>query len=54
MNKPRDVLILTGSYLESCYPIVAEYADRKNWRLEIAERFNPPRGWTGDGATGRW
>ena len=49
MNKPRDVLILTGSYLESCYPIVAEYADRKNWRLEIAERFNPPRGWTGDG-----
>ena len=49
MNKPRDVLLLTGSYLESCYPIVAEYADRKNWQLEIAERFNPPHGWTGDG-----
>ena len=49
MNKPRDVLVLTGPYLESCYPIVAEYADRANWRLEIAERFNPPKGWTGDG-----
>ena len=49
MNRPRDVLLLTGSYLESCYPIVAEYADQKNWRLEIAERYNPPRGWTGDG-----
>ena len=49
MKKPRDVLVLTGSYLESCYPIIAEYADRANWRLEIAERFNPPRGWTGDG-----
>ena len=49
MNRPRDVLVLTGSYLESCYPIFAEYADSHNWRLEIAERFNPPRGWTGDG-----
>ena len=49
MNKPRDVLVLTGSYLESCYPIFAEYADRRNWRLEIAERFNPPRDWSGDG-----
>ena len=49
MNRSRDVLVLTGSYLESCYPIIAEYADRKNWRLEIAERFNPPRGWSGDG-----
>jgi len=49
MNKPREVLLLTGPYLESGYPIIAEYADRKNWQLEIAERFNPPRGWTGDG-----
>ena len=49
MNKSRDVLLLTGSYLENCYPIVAEYADRKNWYIEIAERFNPPRDWTGDG-----
>ena len=49
MNRPRDVLVLTGSYLESCYPIFAEYADSHNWRLEIAERFNPPHGWTGDG-----
>ena len=49
MNRPRDVLILTGSYLESCYPIIAEYADQANWRLEIAERFNPPREWRGDG-----
>ena len=49
MNRPREVLLLTGPYLESGYPIIAEYADRKNWQLEIAERFNPPRGWTGDG-----
>ena len=49
MKRPRDVLVLTGSYLESCYPIIAEYADRKNWRLEIADRFNPPHSWTGDG-----
>ena len=49
MKKPRDVLMLTSSYLESCYPIIAEYADRANWRIEIAERFNPPRGWKGDG-----
>ena len=49
VNKPKDVLMLTGPYLESGYPIVVEYADRANWRLEIAERFNPPRGWTGDG-----
>ncbi len=49
MSRPRDVLVLTGPYLESGYPIIAEYADRANWRLEIAERFNPPRGWTGDG-----
>ena len=49
MNKPRDVLILTGSYLESLYPTVAEYADRHNWQIEIAERFNPPRYWNGDG-----
>ena len=49
MKKPRDVLVLTGPYLESAYPTFAEYADRANWRLEIAERFNPPRRWTGDG-----
>ena len=49
MNRPREVLLLTGPYLECGYPIIAEYADRKNWQLEIAERFNPPRGWTGDG-----
>ena len=49
MKKPRDVLVLTGPYLESGYPTIAEYADRANWRLEIAERYNPPHGWTGDG-----
>lgn len=49
MNQPRDVLVLTGPYLESAYPTFAEYAHRANWRLEIAERFNPPRRWTGDG-----
>jgi len=49
MDRPRDVLLLTGSYLESLYPIVAEYADRANWHVEIAERFNPPLDWTGDG-----
>jgi LacI family transcriptional regulator len=49
MTKPRDVLILTGPYLESGYNIFAEYANRANWRLEIAERYNPPRNWTGDG-----
>ena len=49
MNKPRDVLLLTGPYLESGYPTIAEYAERSNWRLEIAERYNPPCGWTGDG-----
>ena len=49
MDKPRYVLVLTGPYLESVYPIIAEYADRANWRVEIAERFNPPRHWTGDG-----
>ena len=49
MGKPRDVLLLTGPYLESGYPTIAEYAERSNWRLEIAERYNPPRDWTGDG-----
>ena len=49
MRRTRDVLFLTGSYLESCYPVIAECAERKNWQLEIAERFNPPRDWTGDG-----
>ena len=49
MKKPRDVLVLTGPYLESAYPTFAKYADQANWRLEIAERFNPPRRWTGDG-----
>ena len=49
MDRPRNVLLLTGSYLESFYPIVAEYADRRNWQVEIAERFNPPRDWNGDG-----
>ena len=49
MNRPRDVLLLTGPYLESGYSEIAEYAERSNWRLEIAERYNPPRGWTGDG-----
>lgn len=49
MKKPRDVLLLTGPYLESGYPTIAEYAMRSNWRLEIAERYNPPRDWTGDG-----
>lgn len=38
MGKPRDVLLLTGPYLESGYPTIAEYAERSNWRLEIAER----------------
>jgi len=49
MKKPRDVLMLTGPYLESGYPVIAEYADKHNWQLEIAERFNPPRYWNGDG-----
>ena len=49
MDKPRYVLVLTGPYLESVYPTIAEYADRANWRVEIAERYNPPRNWTGDG-----
>ena len=49
MDRPRDVLLLTGSYLESLYPIIAEYADRRNWHVEIAERFNPPLDWAGDG-----
>lgn len=41
--------MLTGPYLESGYPVIAEYADKHNWQLEIAERFNPPRYWNGDG-----
>ena len=36
MDKPRYVLVLTGPYLESVYPTIAEYADRANWRVEIA------------------
>ena len=40
MGKPRDVLLLTGPYLESGYPTIAEYAERSNWRLEIAERYS--------------
>lgn len=49
MKKPRDVLVLTGPYLKSCYPIITECAERRNWLVEIAERFNPPFDWSGDG-----
>ncbi len=49
MKTHHDVLLLAGPYLDNCYSVIAEYADRMDWHIEIAERYNPPRRWTGDG-----
>jgi len=49
-RKPRKtVLLLGGPYMESLYRDITENAIRRNWDIELEERYNPPRNWQGDG-----
>ncbi len=48
MAKTRDVLLFLREYYESIHRVVADYADRADWRVHIAPRRLPPR-WYGDG-----
>ena len=45
----KNVLLLGGPYMESLYRDIIENAIRRNWDIELEERYNPPRNWQGDG-----
>ena len=45
----KNVLLLGGPYMESLYRDITENAIRRNWDIELEERYNPPYNWRGDG-----
>lgn len=45
----KNVLLLGGPYMEAYYRDIAANAMKRNWDLELEERYNPPRNWQGDG-----
>ncbi len=45
----KNVLLLGGPYMESLYRGIIEHAIRRNWDIELEERYNPPHNWQGDG-----
>ena len=48
-TRNKNVLLLGGPYMEAYYRDIAANAMKRNWDLELEERYNPPRNWQGDG-----
>ena len=48
-KRNKNVLLLGGPYMEAYYRDIAANAMKRNWDLELEERYNPPRNWQGDG-----
>jgi len=44
-----NVLVLGGPYMQNFYSCITRSAMKRNWYLEVDERYNPPRDWRGDG-----
>lgn len=51
-KRTRNVLLLGGPYMQNYYSRITSLAMERNWYLEMDERYNPPRGWRGDGVIG--
>ena len=45
----KNVLFLGGPYMFQFYRHITMLARARNWCLQLDERYNPPRNWSGDG-----
>jgi len=48
-KRAKNVLLLGGPYMQNYYSSITALAMERGWYLEMDERYNPPRGWRGDG-----
>lgn len=48
-KRAKNVLLLGGPYMQNFYSRITGLAMERDWYLEMEERYNPPRGWVGDG-----